>query len=328
MVQLGKTNIKLSPITLGTFAIGGTMWGGNDEKNSIDAIHASLDNGVTSIDTAPVYGFGLSDEVIGKAIKRRDRSEIQLLAKFGLVWDGSNNKKGEYFFEAKHNGKPVSIYRFASKENVIKEVEENLKRLNTDYIDVFQIHWPDNSTPISETMEALEILIQQGKIRDAGVSNFNIKELEEAKNITGLASNQVAYSMLNKEIEKEVIPFALKNDIGIIAYSPMERGLLTGKYFNGIKLKEEDHRNGYFQQFNMDKVASFVNLITPIAESKQVSLAQLVLSWTIHQKGITVALAGARNTKQAESNAAAMSLKLSQSDLNNINDLLTVSFKE
>lgn len=323
MRNLGKTELQVSPIALGTFAIGGTMWGGNEEKESIEAIHASIDNGVTSIDTAPFYGLGLSEEAIGKALKGKDRSKVQLLTKFGLVWDGSNNGKGEYFFDVNHNGESLPVYKFSSKENVIKEVEESLKRLNTDYIDLLQLHWADATTPISETMEAMELLKEQGKIRAVGVSNYNVAQLQEAEQSTALASNQVAYSMLNRSIEEELIPFSTKNNIGIIAYSPMERGLLTGKYFSDGKLKQDDHRNGYFQQHDLDKVKSFLEQLNPIAANKQVSLSQLVLGWTIQQNGITTALAGARNAEQALSNAQALQIAFTQEELNTIHSALT-----
>src|SRR5690348_1650227 len=149
--KVGNTNLQLSAITYGAFAIGGNMWGGTEKKEAIDAIHASLDNGVTTIDTAPFYGFGLSEELIGQAIKGKDRSKIQLLTKFGLVWDGSNQEKGEYFFDASENGKTIPVYKLATKKNLIKELEESLKRLGTDYLDLLQLHWPDGTTPIDET---------------------------------------------------------------------------------------------------------------------------------------------------------------------------------
>ena len=198
--KLGNTELELSTITYGAFAIGGNMWGGNEKADSISSIHASIDNGVTTIDTAPFYGFGLSEEMIGEALKSHDRSKVQLLTKFGLVWDGSNNGKGDFFFDADDNGKKIPIYKYASKSNIIKEVEESLKRLQTDYIDLLQIHWPDSTTPIHETMEALETLIQQGKIRAAGVSNYNVSQIQEAQKTIQLASNQVPFSMLNRKI--------------------------------------------------------------------------------------------------------------------------------
>ncbi|WP_413511740.1 aldo/keto reductase [Myroides odoratus] len=314
--KLGNTDLELSTITYGAFAIGGTMWGGNEQKDSIASVKASIEYGVTTLDTAPFYGFGLSETLIGQAIQGYDRSKIQLLSKFGLVWDGSNQGKGDYFFDAEEAGKKMPIYKYASKANVIKEVEESLKRLQTDYIDLLQIHWPDSTTPIAETMEALELLLQQGKIRTAGVSNYSVDQVKEARNTLNIASNQVGYSMLNRGIEQDLVPYALENNLGLIVYSPMERGLLTGKYFTDGRLKENDHRNGYFQQFDLKKVEAFLHTLQPIAEAKGATLAQLVLRWTSLQPAITLVLAGARNAEQAITNAKAMEIHLSAEEVN------------
>ncbi|MDM1046477.1 aldo/keto reductase [Myroides sp. 1354] len=313
--KLGNTDLELSTITYGAFAIGGSMWGGNEQQDSIESVKASIDCGVTTLDTAPFYGFGLSEEMIGQAIKDYDRSKIQILTKFGLVWDGSNQGRGDYFFDAEEGGKKIPIYKYASKANVIKEVEESLGRLQTDYIDLLQIHWPDHTTPIAETMEALDLLIQQGKIRAAGVSNYSVDQVKEARQIVNVASNQVGYSMLNRGIEQDLVPYALDQNVGIIVYSPMERGLLTGKYFTEGKLKDNDHRNGYFQQFDLQKVKAFLHEITPLAADKGATVSQLVLRWTSLQPGISVVLAGARNATQAIANAKAMDLVLTPSDL-------------
>ena len=321
--KLGKTDLELSAITYGAFAIGGNMWGGNEKKDSIESVRASIDHGVTTLDTAPFYGFGLSEEMIGEAIKGYDRSKIQLLTKFGLVWDGSNQGKGEFFFDAEENGKTIPIYKYASKASVIKEVEDSLRRLQTDYIDLLQIHWPDNTTAISETMEALDLLLQQGKIRAAGVSNYSVEQVSEAQHSIQIPSNQVGYSMLNRGIEQDLMPYAQQHDLGIIVYSPMERGLLTGKYFSEGKLKENDHRNGYFQQFDLAKVKTFLDTISPIAVDKGVTLSQLVLRWTSLQPAITVVLAGARNAEQAIANAQAAAIDLAPNELSLINDALS-----
>ncbi|KFF16800.1 aldo/keto reductase [Flavobacterium hydatis] len=321
--KLGNTELELSAITYGAFAIGGTMWGGNEKKDSIASIHASIDNGVTTLDTAPFYGFGLSEEMIGEALKTQDRTKVQLLTKFGLVWDGSNQGKGEFFFNAEDNGKQIPVYKYASKANIIKEVEESLKRLQTDYIDLLQIHWPDSTTPIQETMEALETLIQQGKIRAAGVSNYNPEQIKEAQKTIKLASNQVPFSMLNQSIQTDLVPLTIAENIGIIAYSPMERGLLTGKYFTDSKLKDNDHRNGYFGQFDLQKVKTLVEELSSLANTKNATVAQLVLRWTTLQKGITIVLAGARNAEQAISNAKAMDFNLSASELDFINHAIS-----
>ncbi|WP_454879928.1 aldo/keto reductase [Sphingobacterium detergens] len=321
--KLGKTDLELSAITYGAFAIGGNMWGGNEKKDSIQSVKASIDHGVTTLDTAPFYGFGLSEEMIGEAIKGYDRSKIQLLTKFGLVWDGSNQGKGEFFFDAEEKGITIPVYKYASKTRLIKEVEDSLKRLQTDYIDLLQIHWPDSTTAIAETMEALDLLLQQGKIRAAGVSNYSVEQVSEAQNSIQIASNQVGYSMLNRGIEQDLVPYAQQHDLGIIVYSPMERGLLTGKYFNEGKLKENDHRNGYFQQFDLKKVKTFLDTISPVASDKGVSLSQLVLRWTSLQPAITVVLAGARNAEQAIANAEATAIDLTIDELSFINTALS-----
>lgn len=320
--KLGESGLELSAITYGAFAIGGTMWGGNEKQDSINAVHASLDNGVTSIDTAPFYGLGESEELIGQAIKGKNRDKIELLTKFGLVWDGSNNGAGEYFFDAAHQGKTYPVYKFGSKANIIKEIEKSLKRLGTDYIDLLQIHWPDNSTPISETMEAMDALLKEGKIRAAGVCNYSLSQIQEANKTVKLASNQLPYSMLNRSIEKDMVPYAIENNMGIIAYSPMERGLLTGKYFKDGKLKADDHRNGYFSQFDLEKVKAFTESLEPIAQRKNATVSQLVLRWTTLQPGISVVLAGARNAAQAIDNAKAINVSLSAEEIQAINSEL------
>jgi aryl-alcohol dehydrogenase-like predicted oxidoreductase len=321
--KLGNSDLELSAITYGAFAIGGTMWGGNEKQDSIKAVHASLDHGVTSLDTAPFYGMGLSEELIGEAIKGKSRDKIQILTKFGLVWDGSNNGKGDYFFDAESNGKTFPVYKYASKANIVKELEESLKRLGTDYIDLLQIHWPDSTTPIDETMETLNLLIEQGKIRAAGICNYDLPQLKEAQKTIRLASNQVPFSMLNRAIENEIVPYVLENNIGIIAYSPMERGLLTGKYFKEAKLKADDHRNGYFGQFSAGNVKAFLDKIEPIAQSKNVSLSQLVLRWTTLQQGISVVLAGARNATQAIENAKSVDVSIHPTEMQFINDAIS-----
>lgn len=322
--KLGDTSLELSAITYGSFAIGGTMWGGTEENEAQNAIRASIDYGVTTIDTAPFYGLGFSEELIGRTIKSMDRSKVQILTKFGMVWDGSNKGKGDYMWQQEDHGKVYPLYKYASKENVIKETEESLKRLDTDYIDLLQLHWPDSTTPIEETMEALLRLIEQGKIRAAGVSNYNKNQMLEANRTLKLASNQLPYSMLNRHIEKDIVPSAIENNIGLIAYSPLERGLLSGKYFRGEHLKSDDHRNGYFGQFDPEKVKNFLSKIEPLADDKNVTLAQLVLRWTTLQPGITVVLAGARNSEQAISNAKSIDINLTQEELLFINKELQI----
>lgn len=320
--RIGSSDIHASVITFGAWAAGGWMWGSTDRKDAVEAIIASYHEGVTTIDTAPIYGMGVSEEIVGEAIKGLQRDKVQILTKFGMRWD-LPAPAGDFVMNSRDNaGNPVDIYRYAGKESVIKEVEDSLKRLGTDYIDLIQLHWPDTTTPVSETMEAMELLIQQGKVLAAGVSNYNTSQVREAEKTLKIVSNQVPYSMLNREIEKELVPYALETGLGIIAYSPLERGLLSGKYFKNIQLSENDHRSNYFQKFDKNKVEAFLKKIEPLAESKSATLSQLVLRWTTLQPGITVVLAGARNAQQSVENARSMQISLSSDELNFIQTAL------
>jgi aryl-alcohol dehydrogenase-like predicted oxidoreductase len=317
--QLGKSPVKASAITFGAWAIGGWMWGGADRREAVEAMRAAFYAGVTSIDTAPVYGQGLSEEIVGEAISEMPRSQVQILTKFGMRWD---LKQGEYFFSSKDNdGRDIDLYKLASRDSIIKECEDSLRRLRTDYIDLLQLHWPDSTTPVAETMEALERLIEQGKIRAAGVCNYSVSLMEEAENTISLASNQVPYSMVNRDIEKDVVGFCTNHNIGIIAYSPLQRGLLTGKIKPGHKFNAGDSRENsrWYTPENILRVNSFLEKLEPLAEDKKATLAQLVLRWTIDQPGITIALAGARNAAQALENAKAAQIKLTQEEMDYIN---------
>ncbi len=308
-------------MVLGAWAIGGWMWGGADRKESVKALHACLDHGISSIDTAPIYGFGLSEEVVGEAIKgNRDRYEI--LTKAGMRW-GSN--RGVHFFSTRDNeGNTREVYKYSARESVINECEESLRRLGTDYIDLYQIHWPDESTPIGETMEALQYLMDQGKIRAAGVSNYSASQMEEASASIQLSSNQVPFSMVRREIEEVVVPWCLRNECGILAYSPLQRGLLTGKITPEYPFAPGDSRPElpHFKINNLIKTNQFLDSIKPIAEEKGAVISQLVIQWTLQRPGITAALVGARNEAQVAQNAGAASLELSADELERINQAL------
>jgi len=313
--KIGKSDLELSTITFGAWAAGGWMWGGTEQNDSVNAIKAAYELGVTSIDTAPIYGQGTSEEIVGEAIKGIPRDKIQILTKYGMRWDV---KKGDFAFHSKNNsGKDIEIYKYAGKESVVKECEDSLQRLGTDYIDLYQVHWPDSTTPIQETMEAVDKLIKEGKVRYAGVCNYNAAQMEEASRYVDLVSNQVPYSMVKRDIEKEVVPHAIENNQSILAYSPLERGLLTGKMKPGYQFGEGDHRAGlpYFTDENIEKTNEFLEKIKVLANDKNATLAQLVLRWTVEQPGITIALAGARNPKQAVQNAKAMDIDLTEQEL-------------
>jgi aryl-alcohol dehydrogenase-like predicted oxidoreductase len=318
--KIGETNLKCSVITFGAWAIGGWKWGGSDRKEAVNAIRAAYAEGVTSIDTAPAYGQGLSEEIVADAIQGIPRDKVQVLTKFGLRWDV---KEGEFYFKSVSNeGEEFDMYKLATKESIMLECENSLRRLNTDYIDLYQIHWHDPTTPISETMEAMIRLKEQGKIREAGVCNYWTALMEEAEKTIKLASNQVPYSMILRDIEKELVPWCIRHKKSIFAYSPLQRGLLTGKLKPGHTFSEGDHRQelNYFSGENIRRVNSMLEELKPLAASKKASIAQLVLRWTVDQPGITIALAGARNTEQAVQNAKAADIKLSAEELSFITE--------
>lgn len=313
--KTGTSDLRLSAICFGAWAAGGWMWGGSDRQHAIDAIRAAYAEGVTSIDTAPIYGQGDSEEIVGEAIRGLPRDKVQILTKFGMRWD---MQKGNLAFQSRNNqGQDIDIYKYAGRESIIEECENSLRRLGTDYIDLYQIHWPDTTTPIAETMETVNLLMKQGKIRYAGVCNYNTEQLEEARNYVQLVSDQVPYSMVKRDIEKEVVPYCIANNLSILAYSPLERGLLTGKMKPGYVFGEGDHRAGlyFFTHENLQRTNTFLEKIKPLADEKGATLSQLVIRWTLEQPGITVALVGARNAAQAVQNAQAAGITLSPEEI-------------
>src|SRR5476651_1995140 len=320
--KLESTDLELSEVTFGAWAAGGWMWGGTERKDAIQAIKVSHTLGVTSIDTAPIYGQGTSEEIVGEAIRGIPRDKIQILTKYGMRWD---LKKGDFAFSSKNNnGENIDIYKYAGKESIIKECEDSLKRLKTDYIDLYQIHWPDSTTPIEESMEAVSRLIEQGKIRYAGVCNYNATQLAEAEKYISLTSDQVPYSMVKRGIEDELIPYCLENNKSILAYSPLERGLLTGKIRPGHVFAPGDHRKDllFFKKENLQRTDEFLDLLKPLAAEKHLTLGQLVILWTLQQPGITITLVGARNCEQAIENAKAIDGTLNKEEIEIITDYL------
>jgi aryl-alcohol dehydrogenase-like predicted oxidoreductase len=293
------------------------MWGGNDEADSIAAIQASIDHGVTTIDTAAVYGQGYGEEVVGKAIAGR-RDKVQIATKCGMTWDlegGSDPWKTQ-----DRLGNDVTIRRNSSPMTIPIECERSLKRLGIDVIDLYQVHWPDTTTPVEDTMAALLKLKDQGKIRAIGVSNYDATWIKRAAAAGPLASLQPPYSLVQRKIEKEILPTCRELGIGVIVYSPMERGLLTGSVPPDRVFPPGDHRSGhkFFTQENRKKVAKSLEAVQPIADQHGVSLAQLVINWTIQEPGITAALVGARNAEQAEHNAKALSFQLTPEECQQI----------
>ena len=312
--EIGSSGIEASVVGLGTWAIGGWMWGGTDEEAAVAAIQTSIDEGISLIDTAPAYGMGRSEEIVGRAIAgRRDR--VVLATKCGLVW---HTQKGNHFFD--QAGKPV--HRYLGGDAITFEVEESLRRLGTDYIDLYITHWQDPTTPIEETMEALEALKSSGKIRAIGASNVSEADLGSYLAAGQLDAIQEQYSMVHRDIEATLRPICIEQGVSTLSYSSLALGLLTGKIgpersFEGDDLRIEDPR---FTVENRTKVASFVGEVAPIAERQQASIAQLVIAWTLEQPGITFALCGARNPEQARENARAGGLRLSPEELTEISD--------
>lgn len=312
MREIGRSGVAASAVGLGTWAIGGWMWGGTDERESVAAIHASLDAGVTLIDTAPAYGLGRAEEIVGKALSGR-RGKAVIATKCGLVW---HTQQGNHFFD--QDGRPV--HRHLGRESICHEVEQSLSRLGTDYIDLYITHWQDPTTPIEETMRALEDLRAAGKIRAIGASNVNLEELEIYVKIGGLDAIQERFSMLDREIEAQLLPVTTANGVATLSYSSLALGLLSGSIGPERVFSGDDQRrdNPRFSVANREKVTRFAEAIRPIAQEHEASIAQIVIAWTLAQPGITFALCGARNPAQALDNARAGTIRLSAEDLSTV----------
>ena len=307
--EIGASGISASAIGLGTWAIGGWMWGGTDRAKSIDTIRASIDEGVTLIDTAPAYGQGLAEEIVGEAIEGR-RDEVVLATKLGLVW---HTQKGNHFFD--YDGKPG--HRYLGKDAVIYEVEESLRRLRTDHIDHYITHWQDPTTPIAETMEALERLKEQGKIRSIGASNVTVADVEAYLAAGQLDAVQQEYNMVSRSIEADLLPLCKERGVSVLSYSSLALGLLSGKIGPEREFTGDDQRrdNPRFSVKNRQKVAQLMDEVRPIASDHGASEAQIVIAWTLQQPGITFSLCGARTVEQARENAKAGRIRLKPDEI-------------
>jgi aryl-alcohol dehydrogenase-like predicted oxidoreductase len=310
--KLGMSDLEVSTVALGCWAIGGWWWGGTDKADAIAAIRTAPDVGINLIDTAPAYGWGVAEQLVGEALEGR-RDQVYIATKCGLIWD---REEGQYFFESE--GKRV--YKCLKKDSIFREVEGSLKRLRTDHIDLYQCHWPDRSTPLEETMDALTTLRDQGKIRAIGVSNFTASMHAECEKHGPLHSSQPRYSMLDRKIEKDVLPYCRKNRVGVIVYSPLEQGILTGKVTPDREFAEGDYRvhQPWFQKKNLTRVLEALDRIRLVADKRGKSLAQLAIAWVLSQPGITSAIVGARNPQQVEHNAGAGEWQLTRSELDQI----------
>ena len=318
--KLGCSGIEASVVGMGTWVTGGgATWGDEpDDTESVRAIHAALDNGINLIDTSPVYGFGRSEEVVGKAIHDR-RGKVVLATKCGLWLD---DDRGSFFAELE--GRRMN--RSLRPDTIQIEVERSMKRLQTDVIDLYQTHWPampPDKTPIEDTMACLSKLKDQGKVRAIGVSNVSLDELIENTEHGEVASDQFRYSMLWRGAEGDVLPYCAETGIATLTYMSLEQGLLTGKVgmdrvFNDGDFRANEAWNPWYTPENRRKVLDLLADWSDLTLKYGCNLAQLVIAWTAAQHGVTHVLAGARNVEQVEQNAAAASLEIHPADLDRI----------
>jgi aryl-alcohol dehydrogenase-like predicted oxidoreductase len=310
--RLGKSELNVSVIGLGTWPIGGSFWGVTSDAEAIAAIQKAIDSGINLIDTAPVYGNGHSEKLVGRAIKGH-RHQVIIATKCGLYFKGATQI---------NDLKPGSIR---------EELEGSLKRLGTDVIDLYQCHWPDPDTPIEDTMDEMLKMKAEGKIRYIGVSNFDTALLKKAQKVAQVASNQVQYSVLNRDIESELAPFCKEQDIGILAYGSLGGGILSGKYTEKPKFRKNDARTffyNYYQEPYWSQVQPLLKDLEQIAARHGKPTSQVAINWARQQSGITSALVGARSPKQAEANAAAGTWQLSPEELSGINEALNQALGE
>jgi aryl-alcohol dehydrogenase-like predicted oxidoreductase len=282
---ISGTALKVSRVGLGTWAIGGWMWGGTDEAESVKTIHAAIDRGVNLIDTAPAYGFGRSEEIVGRALAERGlRSRVVIATKTGLDWE---------------DGK---VFRNASRGRVMRDAEDSLRRLKTDYIDIYQVHWPDPLVPIEETAEAMQTLFDQGKIRAVGVSNFSVAQIERFRRVARLHIVQPPYNLFEREIESELLPYCRQSGLATLTYGALCRGLLSGKleeeaHFEGDDLRLTDPK---FQSPRYAQYLTAVRRIDQFAQQRYGKrVIHLAVRWLLDH-GASVALWGARHPGQLQ----------------------------
>jgi aryl-alcohol dehydrogenase-like predicted oxidoreductase len=310
---LGNSDLNITPVGYGAWAVGGSgwqfAWGSQDDADSVAAIHRALELGVNWIDTAAVYGLGHSEEVVGRALKNWSGPRPYIFTKCGLRLDAQGN-----------------LQKILSADSIRREVEDSLRRLSVDVIDLYQIHWPPDpdSPALEEGWSTLANLKREGKVRWIGVSNFNVKQLKRAQAITPVTSLQPPFSLLHREIEDEVLPYCLHRGIGVIVYSPMASGLLTGAMTRerAARLPQDDWRRGHpdFTEPNLSRNLQLVDRLREIAKRHNRSIGEVAIAWTLRHPAVTGAIVGARNARQAEGVMRAGDLRLSDKEVNEIED--------
>lgn len=312
-MELGSSGIQVSKMGLGTWAIGGgPAWsGGPDEDNAVDTIVAAVDAGINMVDTAPGYNFGNSEQIVGKALRKLDRSKVILVTKCGVVW----NRKGTVWNKVGDR----QLYRNLTPESIRQEVEESLERLGTDYIDLYMTHWPSIEpfyTPIGETVAELNRLKDEGKIRAIGAANVSIAQIKEYLECCELDLVQGKYSVLDRAVENELIPLCEEHRITMQAYSPLEQGLLTGTITKEYRPEPGNARANkkWWQPGNMERVIDMLDAWKPLAQKYDCSIPTLCLAWIMNQGDAVNLLTGATSPMQVYQNAPAADIVLSDED--------------
>jgi aryl-alcohol dehydrogenase-like predicted oxidoreductase len=311
--KIADTALTVSRVGLGTWAIGGWMWGGADDDESIRAIHAAVDGGVTLIDTAPVYGFGRSEEVVGRALAgARLRSRVVIATKAGLQWTDGR------------------VFRNASRDRILQEVGDSLRRLRTDYIDIYQVHWPDPLVPIEETAEAMQALLREGKIRAVGVSNFSVDQIERFRRDAKLHLVQPPYNLFEREIDAELLPYCRTSGLATLTYGALCRGLLSGKLQDNAQFEAGDLRltDPKFRAPRYVQYLAAVRRLDRFARDNYGKrVIHLAVRWLLDQ-GVTTALWGARHVGQLQPISEVFGWSLDAAAKEEINRILRESIAD
>jgi aryl-alcohol dehydrogenase-like predicted oxidoreductase len=307
-VEIPETGLKVSRVALGTWAMGGWMWGGTDQRESVATIQAALHQGINLIDTAPVYGFGVSEEIVGVALEGV-RTEAVIATKAGLEW---------------RDGK---IYRNATRARILKEVDDSLRRLRTDYIDIYQVHWPDPLVPVEETAEAMRSLYQQGKIRAVGASNFSVAQMERFRQVAPLHVLQPPYNLFERAIEEEILPYSRANGIATFGYGALCRGLLSGRMRPDTTFQGDDLRR-IDPKFQAPRFAQYLDAVRQLDELAQRRFGRrvihLAVRWMLDQ-GISVALWGGRHPDQVQAALGVAGWSLNRADREQIERIVNAA---